>query len=368
MKQQFSNISRQDGKTVIMLYGEVGEGCTVDSHRIVSELFAQDREGAPVEVHINSYGGDVFSGMAIYNALRQSRSDITLYIDGVAASIAAIIALCGKPLYMSPYARLMLHNVSGGTCGNAAKMRQTAEQMDALQKDLADMIARRMGMDAGEVSAAYFDGTDHWITAQEALRMKLADGIYDMDEVDNPPRTPEGIYNYFNNRFENKPQNNVDMALIDDIKQIPSFENKADNASVVAHIRELTSKAVKADALAKTVESYKNQIETLHMQQDDALVGDAVKAGKITAEQADTFKGLLKSDRENTVKLLDSMKGRTAPRAAQYIDTGQTGAPLFHNKTWDEIDRENRLATLKEQDFALFKDLYRQKFGVDYIE
>lgn len=242
MKKKFSNIIKGDGKTIIMLYGEVGEGCSVDSSRVVSELFANENQDCKIEVRINSQGGDVFSGMAIYNALRQSKGDITIYIDGVAASIAAIIALCGKPLLMSPYAKLMLHNVSGGTYGNASELRQTAEQMETLQTNLATMIAERLGMTADEIEKKYFDGQDHWISASEALEMKLVDDIYEMDEVADPPTTTEGIYNYFNNRLDFKPQNKGEMALLDDIKKIPTFEDKADSSAILAHIVNLTNK------------------------------------------------------------------------------------------------------------------------------
>lgn len=368
MKQKFNNIIKGDGKTIIMLYGEVGEGCSVDSNRVVSELFAMSSQDNKIEVRINSQGGDVFSGMAIYNALRQSKGDITIYVDGVAASIAAIIALCGKPLYMSPYAKLMLHNVSGGTYGNASELRQTAEQMEILQTNLAAMVAERLGMTSDEVAAKYFDGQDHWISASEALEMKLVDGIYEMDDVQDPPTTTEGIYNYFNNRLDIKPQNKKDMALLDDIMKIPSFENKADSSAIVAHIVELTNKATKADALKKTVETYKAELEKLHQEQDDTIIDGAVKAGKIAQEQVDTFKNLLKSDRLNAIKLIDGMKGRAQNRAVNFIQQDQQSYGSFANKTWDEIDQENNLGVLKKQDFALFKNLYKQKFGVDYID
>lgn len=368
MKKKFSNIIKGDGKTIIMLYGEVGEGCSVDSSRVVSELFANENQDCKIEVRINSQGGDVFSGMAIYNALRQSKGDITIYIDGVAASIAAIIALCGKPLLMSPYAKLMLHNVSGGTYGNASELRQTAEQMEKLQTNLATMVAKRLGMTAEEVEKKYFDGQDHWISASEALEMKLVDGIYEMDEVADPPTTTEGIYNYFNNRLDFKPQNKGEMALLDDIKKIPTFEDKADSSAILAHIVNLTNKATKADALSKTVETYKAELDKLHKEKDETLISNAVKAGKITQEQVETFKNLLKNDRENAIKLIDGMKGRVQNRAVDFIHPDQHGAGSFANKSWDEIDKENNLGTLKQQDFILFKDLYKQKFGVDYIE
>lgn len=368
MKQKFRNIIKGDGKAIIMLYGGVGEGRSVDSNRVVSELFALSDQGCKIEVRINSQGGDVFSGMAIYNALRQSKEDITIYIDGVAASIAGIIALCGKPLYMSPYAKLMLHNVSGGTYGNAKELRQMADQMEVLQSNLATMIAGRLGMEADNVAKKYFDGQDHWITANEALDMKLVDGIYTMDEVANPPTTTEGIYNYFNNRFDFKPQNNEEMALIDDIKTIPSFEDKTDSSAVLAHIRELENKATKVGILEKTVKTYRDELEKARKEQDDALINEAVKAGKIGNEQVETFKNLLKSDRENTIKLIGGMKGRASNRATDFINPDTPSGGSFANKTWDEIDKANNIAQLKNQNLALFKNLYKQKFGVDYNE
>ena len=367
MKQKIDNIIKGDGKAIIMLYGEVGEGCSVDSNRVVSELFAMENQGCKIEVRINSQGGDVFSGMAIYNALRQSKSNITIFIDGVAASIAAIIALCGKPLYMSPYAKLMLHNVSGGTYGNAKELRNIADQMEVLQTNLATMIADRLGMEADGVVNKYFDGEDHWITASQAMEMKLVDGIYDMEDVEDPPTTTDGIYNFFNNIWF-KPKNNLEMALIDDIKTIPSFEDKADSSAVLAHIREINSKACKVDALEKTANSYKEELDRLHQEEDDRILNEAVKSGKIGKEQEETFKNLLKSDRENTIKLIDGMKSRMQNRATHFIHTDQPSGGSFQNKTWDQLDKENRLADLKAQDYDLFRNLYKQKFGVDYNE
>ena len=105
---KFFNTIPGDGEVAILLYGDVGDGQKVDSGRVVSELMALQAQYDKIDVRINSNGGDVFSGIAIYNALRTSKADITIYVDGVAASIAGIIALCGKPLYMSPYTSVPL--------------------------------------------------------------------------------------------------------------------------------------------------------------------------------------------------------------------------------------------------------------------
>lgn len=367
MKTKYFNIIPGEDCATLLLYGDIGDGDKVESGRIVSELISLQAQYAKIDVRINSRGGDVFSGMAIYNALRQSKSDITIYIDGVAASIAAIIALCGKPLYMSPYARLMLHSVSGGTWGNASVLRQTADQMEQLQKDLANMIAGRCGMKAKDVQAKYFDEKDHWIDAQEAVKMKLADGIYDMDTTERKPETTEEIYNFFNNRLVTEPQNQNEMALIDDIKAIPSFSDKEDASAIVAHIKALENKATKVDALQQANEAYKTQIANLQAKEVDAFLDKAVSEGKISKEQVPTMKKLMLSDRESTEALINSMKSQAAPRAVDFIDQG--GAKnAFEGKTWDQLDKENRLADLKAQNKELFCSLYKDKFGVDYKE
>ncbi len=366
MKQNFFNIIPGEEKATLLLYGDIGDGDKVESGRIVSELIALQAQYGQIDVRINSRGGDVFSGMAIYNALRQSKSDITIYIDGVAASIAAIIALCGKPLYMSPYAKLMLHSVSGGTWGNASVLRQTADQMEQLQKDLANMIAGRCGMKAKEVQAKYFDEKDHWMNAEEAVRMKLADGIYDMVTTEEQPKTADEIYHFFNNRLAIGPQNSQEMALIDDIKAIPSFSDKEDASAIVAHIKALENKATKVDALQQANDSYKAKLEGLQQKEIDMFLNQAVADGKITKEQVPTMTKLMNSDRENTEALINSMKvPASGARAVDFIDHAG-GKNAFEGKTWDQLDKENRLADLKAQNKQLFCSLYKEKYGVEY--
>lgn len=368
MRKSFFNIIPGEDSVALLLYGDVGDGYKVESGRVVSELLALQSQYDKIDVRINSRGGDVFSGMAIYNALRQSTSDITIYVDGVAASIAAIIALCGKPLYMSPYARLMLHSVSGGTWGNASALRQMADQMEALQRDLANMIAGRLGMSAKDIQEKYFDEKDHWIDAGEAVRLKLADGIYDMVATGEVPKTEEEIYHYFNNRLQNEPQNETTMALIDDIRAIPSFQDKADAGAITAHIRELANKAAKADALQKANDTYKSQLENMQKKEIETFLNQAVSDGRITKEQVDTMTKLMESDRDNTMALINSMKPRKGTgRAADFIQT-ETTAGGYENKTWDELDKENKLAELKASNPTLFASKFKAQFGIDYKE
>ena len=370
VQKKFFNIIPGEGEVAILLYGDVGDGQRVDSGRVVAELMALQAQYSKIDVRINSRGGDVFNGIAIYNALRTSKADITVYIDGVAASIAGIIALCGKPLYMSPYAKLMLHSVSGGAWGNASDLRSMAEQMEVLQGDLAAMIAGRCGMDKEVVLAKYFDEKDHWLNANEALEMKLIDGIYDMDgEAVNAGSTDE-IYTYFNNRLQTQPQNKGnEMALLETLKTgIPSFANLADENAVLAHVRELENKAAKADALAQAVEGYKKKLQDVEDKEIAAVVDKAVAERRITAEQKDSFMALMKTDRENTEKLLASMKTQPSRRIVDVYREGSASPANLADKSWDELDKAGQLSELRNADLTAFKAKYKEKFGLDYKE
>ncbi len=173
LNQFFNVIPSAGGEATLLLYGEVGDWSEVSARDVVTRLMELTSTYKKIDIRINSGGGEVYCGLAIYEALRNSTADLTIYIDGIAASMAAIIALCGKPLYMSPYARLMLHNVSGGSWGNSKELRRVAEEMEQLQGTLAKMIAGRLGKTPEEIEATYFDGEDHWLTAQECLTMGL---------------------------------------------------------------------------------------------------------------------------------------------------------------------------------------------------
>ena len=365
---RYLNILQTGGKTTVLLYGDIGDGDKVESGRVVSELMSVDGAGRQIDVRINSRGGDVFSGIAIYNTLRQMAADVTIYVDGMAASIAAIIALCGRKLIMSPWGKLMLHAVSGGAWGNASALRQSASLIEKLEGDLSGMIADRLGMKPDEVKTQYFDGTDHWIDAEDCVKMGLADGLYEMGVPgEQRPDTDDEIYQYFNNKWlGDGPKNQEDMALIDDIKALPSFENKEDGAAVVAHIKELQNAATKAETQAKAIAQYEARIAELEAKEVESYLNEAVASGKIGAEQKETYKKLMAVDRASTEALIASMKPvkKAVPKAKDVYQDEMKDS--LAGKSWDELDKANLLGVLKAQNKEAFEAKYKERFGVEY--
>lgn len=370
-KKFFNIIPAQDGTACLLLYGPIGDGDKVDAAMVVSELMELATTYKKIDVRINSIGGEVFSGISIFNALKSSRADITIYIDGVAASIAAIIALCGKPLYMSSHARLMLHCVQGGEFGSAKKLRETATIIEELEGTLASMIAKRCNTTPEDVSAKYFDGKDHWITATEALSMGLIDGIFDFEgeEVPGDNASYEDIYQFFTNRLAAKDQHNKNsksMAFIDDLRARPSFKNATTDEQLMNEIARLENSAAKVTALEGKVAELSAKLAEAKEAELKNLLNKAVADGKITDQQVPTFMALLKSNETSTKELLDSMTKRTDD-VRQYINkTGTPSKSDILSMSWDEIDKAGRLAELKNSYPDVFKQKFEETFGKKY--
>ena len=296
----------------ILLYGDIGEyGDGVRSGDIARELLEAEALTGKVDVRINSNGGEGYSGIAIFNALKNSKADITIYVDGIAASMASVIALCGKPVQMSRYARLMLHSVQGSCYGNKDEMKNCIREIEALEDTLCEMYATRMGKAKDVIRAMYFDGRDHWLRADEALALGLIDGIYDADPVPEGS-TPEQVFQIFNNRLQ-QPQNENDMNL-DELKKRPRFTNCATDDDFLREIGLLETEAGKVPSLNAEVDRLKGELKVFQdkAEADDAaarkqLLDAAEKDGRIDAATRPIYENLLAKDRENSEKALEKL-------------------------------------------------------------
>lgn len=311
MNQFFNIQTNAEGVATIFLYGDIGDYYDVQSGRVARELLEAEKDARRVNIRINSCGGEVYCGIAIYNAIKNSRADVHLYVDGIAASMASVIALCGKPVEMSRYARLMLHSVSGGCYGNIKEMQKCIKEIESLEDSLADIYAARLGLTADEVKARFFDGEDHWLTAREALDLGFVDGIYDAEPVP-ADSTPEQIYTLFNNRLT-EPQKQDKMNL-EEIRKHPSFKDCKNEDEVMAKARTLAQEAVRASGLAeenatlkKRVKEFEDKAEADKEAARKTLLDAAEADGRINAETRPLYESILKSNPEEGEKALAAL-------------------------------------------------------------
>ena len=222
--------------------------------------------------------------------------------------MASVIASARRPVYMSRYARLMLHSVSGGAYGNKDELARMVSELDSIEDTLADIYAGRSGKTKEEIKALFFDGKDHWLTATEALEMKLIDDIYDTDPVPEDSSV-EAVYTIYQNRLNTK--NNM---LTDLLRKRPSFAALADEDAMIAHIGHLETEAGKVPALdAQVAEltgritAFENDAKAARAAEITALLDAAVKDGRIKEGQRTVYAALLEKDFDNTKAALESL-------------------------------------------------------------
>jgi ATP-dependent protease ClpP protease subunit len=157
----------------LYIYDEIGYWGTTAAG-LVAEL-SQLQGVTQIDVHVNSPGGDVFDGLAIMNCLRAHAASVTTYVDGLAASIASVIAMAGDRIVMGPHSQLMIHEASGLCIGDADDMRSMAEMLDFQSDNIAGVYAERAGGTVETWRAAMV--TESWYTAEEAVAAGLADEV-----------------------------------------------------------------------------------------------------------------------------------------------------------------------------------------------
>lgn len=149
-------------------------GIPVTSPNAFREALAE-HNGKPITVWIDSWGGDVFAGVGIYNALMEHKGDVTVKIDGKAVSAASIIAMAGTEVLMSPASIIMVHNPLTYQEGEAKDMRKSAEVLDEVKESIVNVYEIKTGRTREDISGMMDNET--WMSAKTAVAEKFADGI-----------------------------------------------------------------------------------------------------------------------------------------------------------------------------------------------
>jgi ATP-dependent Clp protease, protease subunit len=161
-----------DNETTVTLYDEIG-AFGAGSKEFLADL--GKLSGQHIHLRINSPGGSVIEGTAIYNALRRHEGGLTVHIDSLAASMASVIAMSGKPVYMADNALLMIHNPWTVSMGESKDLRKEADLLDKLKVNLRNAYVRKTGINAEEIGAMM--DAETWLDAVEAVALGFADAI-----------------------------------------------------------------------------------------------------------------------------------------------------------------------------------------------
>lgn len=152
---------------------------------IVNQLKALTAKS--INVHINSYGGDVSEGLAIYNVLREHPAQITTICDGFACSAASVVFMAGDKRIMSPASLLMIHNAWTIAMGNASALRKTADDIEIITQASVEAYKQVATISEDEIKALM--DAETWILPKDAVAYGFATDIDDDDDDDEPKQS-----------------------------------------------------------------------------------------------------------------------------------------------------------------------------------
>lgn len=223
-----------DAPAVMSIYDEIGMwGITAkDFIKSLGEIAS----GA-VTLEINSPGGSVFDGLAIYNALRSSGKDITVKVMGIAASAASFIAMAGKKIVMPENSFMMVHNPMNGVFGNADDMREMADALDKVGNSLVAIYAARTGQSVEQIKDLL--AKDSYLSAQECKDLGFADELIPAMQVTacfEREHLPQNIQAIFKASSGGDDPENPDAEHVEENSKVTVDEPQETFAEIVAKL------------------------------------------------------------------------------------------------------------------------------------
>ncbi|USE38936.1 ClpP-like prohead protease/major capsid protein fusion protein [Endozoicomonas sp. SCSIO W0465] len=197
-----------DSVVELIIYEEISSWWGITAQNIANqlkELRAANGTINTIRVRINSPGGDVFEGVTIYNLLKQDSAFVEVYVDGMAASIASIIAMAGDKIVIGESAAFMIHNPWSYAWGESDELRKMADLLDQIKSSLMTTYQKRTGLSEEEITALMDEET--WYFGQEAVDAGFA------DEVFEAPAMAASLNSKGKKRLQNITENIPDKAL-----------------------------------------------------------------------------------------------------------------------------------------------------------
>lgn len=377
-------------KAEILIYGYIGN--EVMAANFVSDLAVLSKSNSQIDIRINSGGGDVFQGIAIFNAIRNNPVQINAYIDGMAASMASVIAIACKKVFMSDKAMFMTHSPKADINGTAEEMRKSAVLLDEIENIMAGIYAERTGLTLEEAKEKYLNNGDRWINAGQALIEKIIDGIYDNPKLAATPTNfinTKNVHSFYYAALAKAPEYNKQSVDINELinqakkdKNITSdqveslkkaYEGKPDELMTILkefakmridHLMSLSWEQLdKSDLGTELANKYRLGYEYKRYEhfgksksknQFDYLFEWAVDKCGWDEDSKEFIKGCCEKYTDGSVEALRQ-------RIKQYHERR---LEELRGEDWNKLDVE----WLKENYYELFKQKYKEHFGIDYKE
>ncbi|MCI7352798.1 MAG: Clp protease ClpP [[Actinobacillus] rossii] len=319
----------------ISIYDEIGFW-GVTAQQFAKDLKALGNNLKQINLHIHSPGGDVFDGIAIYNLLKNHPANKTVYIDGLAASMASVIAMAGNEIIMPENAMMMIHKPWGIQGGDADDMRKYADLLDKVESTLITAYTAKTGKSETDLAEMLKEET--WLTGKECIEQGFADKLADplvamaciqSKKLEDYTNMPETIKNML---F--KPQGNAGAATTTPEQSQNTTQQAVENPQNVAKPDPMAILAQRNATIKATFAAFGSQY--------DGLMAECLADVSMTAEQAKD-------------KLLAKLGENTTPSVPQshvYVDNGNIVGDSIKQSLMARAGQDTDKANIKDNAYS----------------
>lgn len=376
--------NQASGNAEILLYGYIGRWDEFDYARFQEVFRNVLKSNKELTVRVHCGGGSVFEGLAIYDLIRASDCEVTIIIEGMAASMGFVIALAGDIILINENAFGMAHAVKGGVYGTEKEMLNYIDLMVNCKERLRSIFKERTKADDETINEWLESGKDFWLSSEKCLEIGIVDEILkptkqrkdqDQDTENITNKSPEEAFECFN-VFPELPQNENNINQNTEMKKEAIFAaltaaglagaltaSSSDN-DFENQLKEILNKAKKTDSLENELKEFKEK-------QADVLISNALKAGKITNAEKEEFRNDAIQNYALVAKSLDRMSGKPDPNGnlerskPENRDAGHellNGREKWNFNEWQEKDPKG-LEKLKDEAPEEFEKLFNAEFN-----
>jgi ATP-dependent protease ClpP protease subunit len=346
----FSFKNAADSKSVeISIYDVIG-GYNVNAKTFIAELKRIGNKDVTLRIH--SPGGNILEGNAIYNALKRHAGSIDVVIDGIAASMASVVAMAGDTIEIAENGLIMIHNPSTYGGGDSRDMRKMAEVMDKMKENIITAYERKTGLSRAKLAEMMDDET--WMTANEALENQFVDLIgdkveaknsFDLSQFKNSARAVDMLKKADAQTADTKTTTTNSMDLTAAQNRIKELEDAAKNwEAVKAGLEKAKTDAeAKATKIEGELKTANDKIVTIEAELKEASDKVTKVEGelKTATDKVTKVEGELKTEKDQVTKLAGEAKSadeRAREIAARHGVELPPKAPGAGNRTIENAD------------------------------